>query len=251
MEELYRYISFESFVGMVQKQALTFVSPELWDDPKELTLTNDFIKSLNTEYLTEYYRAILQRTRCQCWTTLSESDAMWRIYSFNKYSVRIRIDKRDVSSLDNISLVKINYSNEFKPIESTNEKAILECLSQKRIAFEHENEVRLIKIFQFQTPQDMHACLNSNLKNSNPKIIHSVVHNPVFLNINNKEEQCEETIKLNNINISKDISFAHIPNFIRGVMVNPFAPDWFVEVVEEYCKRNNIHFDGKSTLYEK
>ena len=29
---LYRYISFETFVGMVQKQALTFVLPKVWDD---------------------------------------------------------------------------------------------------------------------------------------------------------------------------------------------------------------------------
>jgi len=41
---LYRYISFETFVGMVQKQALTFVLPKVWDDPKERTAFYSFIE---------------------------------------------------------------------------------------------------------------------------------------------------------------------------------------------------------------
>ena len=34
-EFLYRYIGFETFVDMVQKNALTFVLPSVWDDPQE------------------------------------------------------------------------------------------------------------------------------------------------------------------------------------------------------------------------
>ena len=48
---------------------------------------------------------------------------------------------------------------------------------------------------------------------------------------------------------TKDISYAHIPDFVEGVLVHPMAPDWYVEVVGEFCKRNNLPFEGKSKLY--
>lgn len=48
---------------------------------------------------------------------------------------------------------------------------------------------------------------------------------------------------------TKGVSFSHIPDFISGVMVHPLAPDWYVEIVRDFCDRNHIAFEGKSKLY--
>ena len=47
-EFLYRYISFESFVGMVQKNALTFVLPSIWEDPQEIIPFIQFVDRIDT-----------------------------------------------------------------------------------------------------------------------------------------------------------------------------------------------------------
>jgi hypothetical protein len=35
MKGIYRFVAFESFVDIVQRQALSFVSPSTWDDTYE------------------------------------------------------------------------------------------------------------------------------------------------------------------------------------------------------------------------
>ena len=87
---LYRYISFETFVGMVQKNALTFVLPSVWDDPQEdfpfVRLINQKKSAVEMAFLI----AIHNKTYAQSWSELSESDAMWRIYAYNNRAVRIK-----------------------------------------------------------------------------------------------------------------------------------------------------------------
>lgn len=56
MEEyLYRYISFDAFVGMIQSQSLTFVLPELWDDPKECASFKHYVEKLIVPMFKHYY----------------------------------------------------------------------------------------------------------------------------------------------------------------------------------------------------
>ena len=67
------------------------------------------------------------------------------------------------------------------------------------------------------------------------------------------KKQIEEAAKMLNIGEERqkklDVSFENIPDFIAGVKIHPMAPDWYVDVVNEYCNRNGIAFDGKSLLY--
>lgn len=46
-----------------------------------------------------------------------------------------------------------------------------------------------------------------------------------------------------------DIPISNISEFIKGVMVHPFANDWYVDIVESVCNKFNLTFDGKSKLY--
>ena len=155
-EYLYRYISFESFVGMVQNKALTFVLPELWDDPKEGTPFKHLISTLKHDYEQILFQIMYNKTYAQCWTKLSESDAMWRIYSFNNRAVQIKASEEKLRALPEIQVVPVEYSDQFDfdTKKLTNLSNIvdefLRSLAMKRCAFEHEKEVRLIKPYLFQ-----------------------------------------------------------------------------------------------------
>ena len=75
-EFLYRYISFESFVGMVQKNALTFVLPSIWDDPQENIPFIQFVDRIDTAFNKAFFVAMHNKIYAQSWSSLSESDAM-------------------------------------------------------------------------------------------------------------------------------------------------------------------------------
>ena len=63
-----------------------------------------------------------------------------------------------------------------------------------------------------------------------------------------KERLEKFNINANEKNIK--IDFSHINNFIKTVLVSPFAPDWYVETVKMFCESNDIVFIGKSKLYD-
>lgn len=47
-----------------------------------------------------------------------------------------------------------------------------------------------------------------------------------------------------------NVAIPNISEFIKGVMVHPFAEKWYVDIVESVCKKFSLPFDGKSKLYE-
>ena len=48
---------------------------------------------------------------------------------------------------------------------------------------------------------------------------------------------------------SHNVTYGHIPKFIKGVMVHPLAQQWYVDTVKMFCEINNVPFEGKSMLY--
>ena len=250
-EFLYRYISFESFVGMVQKNALTFVLPQLWDDPQENSPFVQFVDKMESDLERAFFVAMHNKIYAQSWSELSESDAMWRIYAYNNRAVRIKVSKSKLELLDEVKAVPVTYADKAFECEKIDTDAFYSSLAYKRTAFSHEQEVRLIKGFKYRDDQDIELHIKALMVvHEHPQhieVIESVFPGMEF------EEKLVELIKLLNLGkYSKktcDISYSHIPGFVEGVLVHPMAPDWYIEVVQEYCKQNNIPFEGKSTLY--
>lgn len=256
MDILYRYIPFETFVGMIQNESLTFVLPELWDDPKECVAFEHYVEQQDNIYEQLMLRSVYNKTFCQCWTTLAESDAMWRIYSYNNRAVRISIKRENVKFLDDIKTVDVEYTDNLDTANLDTafykgETGYLKTLSQKRTAFEHEKEVRLIKYYKFSGTDDLEQHVYAWL---------AISEHPKHLEVLEKHfsgESIEDKVKfiaklLNMGAYAKktiDVSYSHIPNFIDGVLVHPLAPEWYTNIVQEFCARNKIHFEGKSTLY--
>ena len=238
----------------MQRQALTFVLPEIWDDPKENEAFYEFVKKLDSQIEKIMYLIVHAKTYCQCWSMLSESDAMWRIYAYNNRAVQIKTSTDKVELLQDIDIVPVKYTNDFSTLSYDDEKKeLLSAMGIKRTAFEHEKEVRLINHYRFTDDNDFETQIKAFYA------VHEHKDMLKFFDSLNEGEPMEETVDrcvklLNEGNAkktTKSISIKDVPNFIEGVKVHPMAPKWYVDAVEEYCSRNSIVFNGKSKLYTK
>jgi len=114
-DKLYRFISFPSFIDLVETQELRFSHPLSWKDHYEGYLIQALLYPEGIEQI-EYilktnqslfkYNKIdfilnfLQFRLCQCWTLNEENVIMWESYSHNNNSIRI---ETTVSELKKIS----------------------------------------------------------------------------------------------------------------------------------------------------
>lgn len=147
---LYRIMKFDHAVAAL-KGKLYFSHPSRWDDPYETHIKHS------------YDHAVF----AQCWSTASRSDAMWRIYSPDYLSVRLRTTEQKLTDamrvhalrsvglqrrLKDVSYLKpASYKKEISNIEAimadvdfANPGLAADLLCIKRLAFKHEQEVRAI-----------------------------------------------------------------------------------------------------------
>ena len=145
---LYRITKFSNVVDMFETNSLYFGSPSKWDDPYERVLKH---RKSNLFF-------------AQCWSKKSVSDAMWRIYSHDRYGIRIRTSrekliaalnenkkKNDVGYLvkDVTYVTLTELDSKISDIATEIRKKYLprraaDALLIKRDAFDHEAEVRAI-----------------------------------------------------------------------------------------------------------
>lgn len=158
---IYRIISYDRFLEIFRDRQNTLVKPELWED----TFENFVLKSqLQTDTGEVIKYNVHERMYGQCWTLENTSDAMWRIYSPDKNSVRLRTTIGDllnsllIGTADRVnclqSIGKVEYLSEKKLIKRAKFTFgkqgevtfgnLFKSLLLKRKAFYHENEVRLM-----------------------------------------------------------------------------------------------------------
>lgn len=252
-EFIYRYVSFETFVGMVQSKALTFVLPSVWDDSQEESPFIQMIKKTESVIDRAFYIALHNKTYAQSWSELSESDAMWRIYAYNNRALRVKVAKNKIELLNNVKSIPVTYSDEKFDCGKLDEQTYISCLVYKRTAFCHEKEIRLISHHIFKDKDDIDQHIKALLvMGEHPDYIKILDSMFPDMGLEEKIDRIAEITNMgHNGKKTKEISYAHISNFIDGILVHPFAPDWYVDIVCEFCKTNNIPFEGKSSLYSK
>jgi hypothetical protein len=167
-EYVYRIIPLSRLYELFENTENVLVKPSLWEDPFENFILKSNVrfkngKSYDFNHQNGFYG--------QCWTRSKASDAMWRIYSSDKRSVRVRTTIRKLfnslynsQNLDSqphiglrdekcfIGKVKYLPSHKLKAFASeffsgqagTRTYSLASSLCVKRPAFKHENEVRLI-----------------------------------------------------------------------------------------------------------
>lgn len=167
-KNIYRIIPLSRLYELFENSENVLVKPSLWDDP----FGNFFLKSkVRFNNGKTYDFSHKSGFYGQCWTLSKASDAMWRIYSEDKCSVRIRTTIRKLfnslyDSQGHDSLACIGLRNEkcfigrvryltstklkffasevFSEQAGTRTFSLASSLCVKRPAFKHENEVRLI-----------------------------------------------------------------------------------------------------------
>jgi hypothetical protein len=154
---VYRIISQKRLLEMFSERANTLVNPVLWDDPFE-NFIREFKGRLPSGEIVEF--AQRYDFYGQCWTLLGGTDAMWRIYSSDKQSVRIKVRLKTlveslairakgivlcgrVRYLDAAGLLKWA-KRVLHDSRDPDVRLLGRTLLVKRAAFAHENEVRIL-----------------------------------------------------------------------------------------------------------
>jgi hypothetical protein len=167
---LYRVLSIDRLIELLEKDKWAFVSPTLWSDPYEKA----FIEA-EYHHNGENFSIPIKPTKvgdqvqyslfCMCWTETRESDAFWKTYTPNSDGVKIAIWAKDmINAFSKIKdydvyIGKASYedyrtlysfkddSKFWKRLKSNiiNETH-LGLMLKKRIPFSYEKEVRILLV---------------------------------------------------------------------------------------------------------
>lgn len=169
---IYRIIPLERLYQLFESKKNALVSPRSWEDPFENLLLKSKVKINDKLFSFAQDRDLVYG---QCWSKHTASDAMWRIYSPNSNSVRIRTTIRRLYmslyqnsqpslSSEKCYIGKVEYLSNQKlrtkinDIVNDDKFPQLSCLIQslfiKRTAFKHEREIRLIYIEHEKTKHE-------------------------------------------------------------------------------------------------
>lgn len=97
VEYVYRIMPLRYFLTMLKRGKLYLPLVSKWDDPYELFLFKQKFIGSNGDFID--MMAHTYRIFGQCWTASRDSDAMWRIYSPDRMSVRIKTTTQNIAKL--------------------------------------------------------------------------------------------------------------------------------------------------------
>lgn len=276
--KLYRIIGIEAFISLLMYKKERYVRPiDCWEDTfegymlhqldtaagREKVLERLYILSGRDKNATIRNISKLLRSRyaCygQCWSKKKDSDAMWRIYSYNNRAIQLvttvgRIQELlKVSSWDKLETeidnVKYDINDEKEALSKIlvyNAK-IDTAYFHKRPAFTHEDEVRVI--------------LNDFLKYESVDAFSTAsIHKKVKL-AKSKSDKDQILEALSMMSKDKDsfsvapkeitLNIPSVSNYLEGIRVHPQAPAWYVDLVKKLCRNYRITFIGQSDLYRE
>ena len=165
---IYQILPWKYVQQILEKGVLRFNNiNKFWEDPYELCLFNEDI--IYDRYdIKDFLKESVKRYYGQCWSINRDSDAMWRIYSHDKQSVRIKTTILKLIEVLNQTrgmgesaplFGKVRYVSKgelIKWLYHVGEKGwghfcklYGDSLFIKRIEFSHEAEVRFV-IYQLQ-----------------------------------------------------------------------------------------------------
>jgi hypothetical protein len=260
---IYRFERIGRFSQLVEETALTFVLPELWPDKNEGFLfraveseegvhkvQEAILKIRPTPHGMEIgFLQIYKRSRyAQCWSKCPENDALWK-----GYQVRIEVDRDDIPRLDGVKAYDVRYVDSINLEDELKSFFVYlnggsigfnleNALLTKRMVFSHEQEVRLLT-----------EIVEKNVVDRQPDWAI-----PALVEISRREykegkitkEQFQQEVDKVTISRMKKVAFAHVPNFIRSVMLHPHAPTRIDIEMARFCAKHSLKYLGKSKMYE-
>lgn len=279
---LYRFTSLDSLLNILLTNSLVLAKPDLWDDPHEMRFIKEFtdksINDLSKNYsiaINDYgavkqllsMQYMIDTLYAQCWSILPESDALWRIYNYEGKALRLHTKISNIKKHDMLMAVKISYADTTIDSLPATEFDFYKLATTKRTAFSHENEVRLVynpaideddlyvrflrlyrsdflqKKKYLLTPQDEHDLYSPRFLRDRSSTIDDEI-----LKYTYKFDTQKNGMRSYPSTFDVEIKPS---NFIHSVLVSPFAPAWFCQMIKALCNEYGIRFDGQSDLYKK
>jgi len=207
---IYRYLPFERFLEVMHKKQLAFLSPNKWNDPFDNFLFKYDIQNKENSFLNKLFVG--------CFTLNPHSQAYWKTYAPEGYSVRLQIQTRKLFDLitklkDRAWYGELNYKRESEIVEifqnteglksSLEEKEVndtfLKVFTLKRMPFEYEKEVRII--IESKSIKEGIKRVNIDLK----EVIQGIYLDPRIKT--NEEKTFKEYLKQYGIKVTKSQLF--------------------------------------------
>lgn len=213
---LWRYMDFTKFVSLLDNGALFFARADKLGDPFEGSYSR-----MNSEMRPKLYageipedslqgwvhftKEVRRYTLISCWhESLHESAAMWRLYSGEKDGIAIKSlfgsFKKSFTTRENVSIGKVSYVDYER--DFIPESNFLFPFLHKRKSFEHEREVRAI-----------------------------------VLKIPSKDDTVDISQEFFDIGKYFEVDLSLL---IQEVIVAPYAPEWFLELINSVAARYNL-----------
>lgn len=158
---LYKYMPLESALSTIKDQYMWFANPAVWKDPFE----KRFIEAKYKIGVQEKDFPLNGRVFCSCMTQTQTSEAHWNTYSNGQIGISFKIKREKLLEVLNslpdcdICIGTVSYlkTNEIKkrlseidclqtitPFNINNRELQIKLLLLKRIAFQYENEIRIL-----------------------------------------------------------------------------------------------------------
>lgn len=253
---LYKFMPFESFVDVAVNRRMFLNQVLNWEDPYEADamrellreILKDVIDEVTPEIKAEVIRYAHRSIYGQSWTLLSESDALWRIYSPDKMGVCLVVDQHfiqpaecwtgDQGAVKKEKLSTIQREVTYCTVDEARHKVLslrqkdqkwsidpAECCFYKRIEFSHEREYRLCAT---RFPPGFTLDIEVD---SNPQ---------------------EVLAQFNGLTYPPLLYYDLDRDWIREIVLDPRAPDWFLSTLKGLAK---LHLPNasvrRSELYGK
>ena len=282
-EALYRITSLEGFISLLFGKKERFVQPiECWDDTYEgltlhlldsdewvqRTIEQIYFGIANRDAFTTIANYLkIQRSRYavygSCWSTQRDSDALWRIYSYDKKAIQLRSTGKRIANLlknsgwepNDFEIRKIQYGPYSKDFDNEIDRNIklgakvYEPYFHKREAFQHEEEVRIlldnnkqfkeIESFVTQALYQNYAHFSDSSTSETERIYKTIS------SFGLSEYYKKHSAKAINVDVES------LDEYLLGIRVHPLAADWYVTLIKTICDKYSIPFEGKSDLYKK
>lgn len=238
IQTLYRFIAFNRLEDLIIRKSTCLTQVKSWEDTYEGFHVRDIIRNtLKANYpqiadrmLDALIDHIHQCMYAQCWATIEESDALWRIYSPDKKGVRISVNREKLigflkTQIPPLTHGRVSYCSHKEVVGRINHE-LREQLQQgvalgvlldkaffyKRLAFSHEYEFRVGALIYpsrliIDVPPD----------DSNPSDVDNAI----------------ATIRA--CTYQPRYCFSFDPSLIEEIILDPRASDAFLAQVQNLC----------------
>ena len=194
-KRLHKFMPLENALKTLSNKELWFADPSTWKDPFEKRfLDSDYVDVNDEEKSIPYGK----RTYCMCTTQTQTSEAYWNAYSQKQIGIEFILDRQELlnqleaytdsydvyvgqveymrtSEIRKAKISEIPFST---PLPNNTKDIFVRLMLLKRIAYQYEDEIRLILIKKRAVAGDKPTGVNLGYSCVNQSLINFIILDP-------------------------------------------------------------------------